>query len=325
MAEFLQHLINGLSSGGTYALIALGYTMVFGILQLINFAHGEVFMIGAFVGLYASKFLGADISAFWMNLAGRIGEEGTLVPSFLSSSLSAITIILIAMAACAVIGFLVERFAYRPLRGSPRINILITAVGVSLLFQYSGQLIFGSDPKAYPDLFEGLEMWMFGSEDDPLVINPLQIAVLVTSLVLMLILTHVIFHTRLGRAMRAVSFNHDLASLMGIPTNRIISATFMMGSALAGAAGVMVGLTYPKVEPLMGSMPGLKAFCAAVLGGIGNVTGAVVGSFILGLAESLLSGYSVPTYRDALAFGILILILLVKPSGLLGVHRTEKV
>ncbi len=326
MAEFLQHIVNGLSQGGTYALIALGYTMVFGILQLINFAHGEVYMLGAFVGLYTSKFVGVDISNFWMRFVGKIGDDGiTLLPTFGSSLLTALTIIAIAMIACAGIGFLVERFAYRPLRSAPRINLLITAVGVSLLFQYSGQLLFGSDPKAYPDLFEDLDVWTFGNDEESLVINPIQVTVLTSSIILMLILRHIIFNTRLGRAMRAVSFNHDLASLMGIPTNRIISATFMMGSALAGAAGVMVGLTYPKVEPLMGSMPGLKAFCAAVLGGIGNVTGAVLGSFILGLAEALLSGYAIPTYRDALAFGVLIIILLVKPSGLLGVHRTEKV
>lgn len=325
MAEFLQHIVNGLSLGGTYALIALGYTMVFGILQLINFAHGEVFMVGAYAGLYTSKYIGSDLAGFWMKLAGAVNTDGVLAPTFTSSLLTAMTIILIAMVVCACLGYLIERFAYRPLRSAPRINLLITAVGVSLLLQYSGQLIFGSDPKAYPDLFDGLEVWTFGSEEESLVINPLQVAILSASIILMLILRHVIFHTRLGRAMRAVSFNHDLASLMGIPTSRIISATFMMGSALAGAAGVMVALTYPKVEPLMGSMPGLKAFCAAVLGGIGNVTGAVLGSFILGLAEALLSGYGVPTYRDALAFAILILILLVKPSGLLGVHRTEKV
>lgn len=325
MIEFLQHIINGLSQGGTYALIALGYTMVFGILQLINFAHGEVFMLGAFTGLYTSKWFGHDISGFWAKIFGKVDETQALVPTFTSSLFTAFTIIMVAMVVCACIGFLVERLAYRPLRGSPRINLLITAVGVSLLFQYSGQLLFGSDPKAYPDLFEGLEVWVFGTDENSLVINPLQVTVFTTSIVLMLILRHVIFKTRLGRAMRAVSFNHDLASLMGIPTNRIVSATFMIGSSLAGAAGVMVGLTYPKVEPLMGAMPGLKAFCAAVLGGIGNVTGAVLGSFILGLAEALLSGYGIPTFRDALAFGILILILLVKPSGLLGIHRTEKV
>ena len=320
--EFIQYIINGLSQGGTYALIALGYTMVFGILQLINFAHGEVYMLGAFTGLYTSKFFvssGIDKSINSL-ITGNPDQTTTA-----TAMLTAVLIILVAMIVCAAIGFCVERLAYRPLRSSPRINLLITAVGVSLFFQYAGQLIFGSDPKAYPDLFESLESWTFGSEENLLVINPLQVFVFTTAIILMLILRHIIFNTRLGRAMRAVSFNHDLASLMGIPTDRVISATFMLGSSLAGAAGVMVGLTYPKVEPLMGSLPGLKAFCAAVLGGIGNVTGAVLGSFILGLAEALLSGYSTPTYKDALAFTILILILLVKPSGLLGVHRTEKV
>lgn len=321
MAEFIQYLINGLSQGGTYALIALGYTMVFGILQLINFAHGEVYMLGAFAGLYTSKFAGPQINGFFNTILNGSADK----PSTLAAISSALVIVVVAMLVCAAIGFCVERLAYRPLRSSPRINLLITAVGVSLFFQYSGQIVFGSDPKAYPDLFENLESWTFGSDENLLVINPLQVFVFSTAIVLMLILRHIIFHTRLGRAMRAVSFNHDLASLMGIPTDRVIAATFMLGSALAGAAGVMVGMTYPKVEPLMGSLPGLKAFCAAVLGGIGNVTGAVLGSFILGLAEALLSGYGTPTYKDALAFTILILILLVKPSGLLGVHRTEKV
>jgi branched-chain amino acid transport system permease protein len=321
MAEFAQYLINGLSQGGTYALIALGYTMVFGILQLINFAHGEVYMLGAFSGLYTSKLAGPQLSAFFNKIFNGAADQ----MSTPAAICTAIVIIMVAMVVCALVGFCVERLAYRPLRSSPRINLLITAVGVSLFFQYSGQIIFGSDPKAYPDLFENLESWTFGSDENLLVINPLQVFVFVTAIVLMLILRHIIFHTRLGRAMRAVSFNHDLASLMGIPTDRVIAATFMLGSALAGAAGVMVGMTYPKVEPLMGSLPGLKAFCAAVLGGIGNVTGAVLGSFILGLAEALLSGYGTPTYKDALAFAILIFILLIKPSGLLGVHRTEKV
>lgn len=321
MAEFAQYIINGLSQGGTYALIALGYTMVFGILQLINFAHGEVFMLGAFTGLYTSKYAGTAIQETFNRLLSGSAETASTG----SAILTAIVIIFVAMCVCAAIGFCVERLAYRPLRSSPRINLLITAVGVSLFFQNAGQLLFGSDPKAFPDLFENLDPWTFGADENLLVINPIQVFVFGTAITLMLILRHVIFHTRLGRAMRAVSFNHDLASLMGIPTNQIIAATFMMGSSLAGAAGVMVGMTYPKVEPLMGSLPGLKAFCAAVLGGIGNVTGAVLGSFILGLAEALLSGYGTPTYKDALAFTILILILLVKPSGLLGVNRAEKV
>jgi branched-chain amino acid transport system permease protein len=321
MAEFIQYLINGLSQGGTYALIALGYTMVFGILQLINFAHGEVYMLGAFTGLYTSQMVGTTINSFFNKMLNGAADQ----PSTLAAIASAMIVVLVAMIICAAIGYFVERLAYRPLRSSPRINLLITAVGVSLLFQYSGQILFGSDPKAYPDFFENLESWTFGSDENLLVINPLQVFVFAVAITLMLILRHIIFNTRLGRAMRAVSFNHDLASLMGIPTNRVISATFMLGSALAGAAGVMVGMTYPKVEPLMGALPGLKAFCAAVLGGIGNVTGAVLGSFILGLAEALLSGYGTPTYKDALAFAILIVILLVKPSGLMGVHRTEKV
>ena len=302
MDMFIQHIINALSLGSIYALIALGYTMVFGILQLINFAHGEIYMIGAFTGMYTVR---------WLQLENKPGVTSLLIA------------LLAAMAACAAAGFIIERLAYRPLRKSPRINLLITAVGVSLFLQYTGQLVFGSDPQFFPTGIVELDSsnWTFGD----LVIEPMQVVVMVLSLVLMLVLQYVIFRTRLGRAMRAVSFNHDLASLMGIPTNRIISATFMLGSALAGAAGVLVGLTYPKIEPLMGTMPGLKAFVAAVLGGIGNVTGAVIGAFTLGLAEEFLVGYWIPTYRDALAFAILILILLFKPSGILGVHRTEKV
>lgn len=302
MDMFLQHVINALSLGSIYALIALGYTMVFGILQLINFAHGEIYMLGAFAGMYTVR---------WLQLENNPGVMSLLI------ALGA------AMATCAIAGFIIERLAYRPLRKSPRINLLITAVGVSLFLQYTGQLVFGSDPQFFPTGIIEIDSSNWSSGE--LVIEPMQVVVLVLSLVLMAILQFVIFRTRLGRAMRAVSFNHDLASLMGIPTNRIISATFMLGSALAGAAGVLVGLTYPKIEPLMGTMPGLKAFVAAVLGGIGNVTGAVLGAFTLGLAEEFLVGYWVPTYRDALAFGILILILLFKPSGLLGVHRAEKV
>src|SRR4051812_28176931 len=300
MLELLQHLVNGLSLGAIYALIALGYTMVFGILQLINFAHGDVYMLGAFIGMYTSRHFG-------------FGQKSSLA--------SLVVVMLIGMAGCALAGFLIERLAYRPLRKSPRINILITAVGVSLFLEFSGQLIFGSDPKFFPQIFQPSGDWSIGE----LKINPLQVIVFFISISLMAILQYIIFKTRIGRAMRAVSFNHDLASLMGIPTNRIISYTFMMGSALAGAAGVLVGLTYPKIDPLMGTMPGLKAFVAAVLGGIGNVTGAVVGAITLGLAEEFLVGYWAPTYRDALAFAILILILLFKPTGLFGVKRTEKV
>lgn len=300
MLEFFQHLVNGISLGSIYALIALGYTMVFGILQLINFAQGEVYMLGGFIGYYTAKTLG-------------FGQE---------SSISSLLITLVvAMCGTALTGFVIERLAYRPLRGSPRINVLITAVGVSLFLQYSGQLGFGADPKFFPQIYVPSGDWSIGS----LHLNPLQVVVFGISMVLMGILQYIIFKTRLGRAMRAVSFNHDLASLMGIPTDRVISYTFMLGSALAGAAGVLVGLIYPKIDPLMGTLTGLKSFVAAVLGGVGNVTGAVVGSLILGLGEEFVVGYGAASYRDALAFVILILILLFRPTGLFGKAGKEKV
>lgn len=300
MIPFIQHLINGLSLGSIYALIAIGYTMVFGILQLINFAHGDVFMLGAFLAYYSSRMLG-------------LAEHPSLGSLLLALGIS--------MAGCALAGFLIERLAYRPLRKAPRINVLITAVGVSLFLEFAGQLLFGSDPKYFPEIYKPSADLTFGE----LQVNPIQAIVFFVSMVLMTVLQFVIFRTRLGRAMRAVSFNHDHASLMGIPVNRVISWTFMLGSALAGAAGVLVGLAYPKIEPLMGVLPGLKAFSAAVLGGVGNVFGAVVGALTLGLAEEFLVGYWAPTYRDALAFAILTLILLVRPTGLFGTKRVEKV
>jgi branched-chain amino acid transport system permease protein len=300
MAEFAQHLINGLSLGSIYALLALGYTLVFGVLRLINFAHGDVFMLGAFVAFYFARALGLEAHASFFSLVATLA---------------------CSMTACAGIGFLIERFAYRPLRHAPRVNTLITAVGVSMLLEFSGQLLFGADPKFFPQIYRPDGVWEWGE----LKINPLQVSVLLSSLVLIAALQFIVFKTRLGRAMRAVSYSHELASLMGIPTDWVIAGTFMLGSALAGAAAVMVGLTYPKIDPLMGVLPGLKAFVAAVLGGIGNVTGAVVGAMLLGLAEEFLVGYWAPTYRDALAFSLLILILLFKPTGLFGVRRAEKV
>lgn len=299
MLEFLQHIINGLSLGSIYALIALGYTMVFGILQLINFAHGDIYMLGAFSGYYISRTFFPGESSL-----------GTLI-----------TVMVLAMVCCGLIGFAIERIAYRPLRKARRVNALITAVGVSMFLEFSGQLIFGSDPKFFPQIYQPTVDWSIGQ----LKVNPLQIIVLLIALTLMMVLQFVIFYTRIGRAMRAVSFNHDLAALMGIPVDRVISFTFVLGSSLAGAAGVLVGLVYPKIEPLMGVMPGLKCFVAAVLGGIGNVTGAVAGALILGLSEEFLVGYWLPTYRDALAFALLIFILLVRPMGLFPVQKTEKV
>lgn len=300
MDEFIQHLINGLSLGSIYALIALGYTMVFGVLQLINFAHGDVYMLGAFFAYYGAR---------WAHL-----ESNPSLAALLATTLW-------AMAACAAMGFIIEKFAYRPLRKAPRINVLITAVGVSLFLEFTGQVIFGADPKHFPQIYNAGAIWQMGA----ITLDPLQIIVFAISITLMAILQYIIFKTRLGRGMRAVSFNHDLASLMGIPTNRVISYTFMLGSALAGAAGVLVSLKYNRIDPLMGVLPGLKAFVAAVLGGVGNVTGAVIGAITLGLAEEMIGGYLAPTFRDALAFAVLILILLFKPTGLFGVKRTEKV
>lgn len=300
MQEFFQHIANGVGLGSIYALVALGYTMVFGILQLINFAHGDVMMLGAYMGFYVNR---------WFGLSQRPGLGSMLM------GLAA------GMIACGAIGFGIERFAYRPLRKSPRINVLITAVGVSLLLEFGGQLIFGTDPKLFPEFFAaGLPFIFWGVQ-----INRLQMLVFFISLALMLGLHFVINRTKAGLAMRAVSFNHDNAALMGIPVNKTISFTFIVGSMFAGAAGILVGMTYPKIDPLMGVMFGLKAFVAAVIGGIGNVKGAVLGALIMGVAESLVVGYVSSTYRDALAFGILILILLFKPAGLLGKNVAEKV
>ena len=301
MDEFLQHWINGLSLGCIYALVALGYTLVFGVLSLINFAHGEMVMLGAYVGMYSARYFGLSAN-----------------PSITSLGIT----LLFSMAVCAAMGFIIERFAYRPLRRAPRINLLITAVGVSLFLQFSGQLVFGSAPQFFPEVLTfNLDHWKLNE----LQFNPLQITVLVVAFVLTFILQTVVFRSQWGRAMRAVSYNEDLAKLMGIPTDRVISSTFMVGAALAGAAGVLVGMVYPKIDPLMGSILGLKSFVAAVVGGIGNMSGAVLGALILGLSEEFVTGYLNPSYRDAIAFAFLIVILLVKPSGILGENRVEKV
>jgi len=293
-------MVNGLALGSIYALLALGYTMVYGILRLINFAHGEIFMVGTFAGLFAAKVLGADSA-----------------PSLLNFLL----VLLSAMVAAAVLGFLIERLAYRPLRGAPRINLLITAVGVSLLLQNLMQVLFGATPRVFPEIMPQAALFDMNGVS----ITNQQAAVLLTSLALMVGMEWIIMHTRLGRAMRAVSHSHETASLVGIPVDRIIAITFIVGSALAAAAGILVGVCYPRVDPLMGLMPGIKAFVAAVLGGIGSIRGAVVGALIMGVAESLVVGWGASTYRDALAFAILIVILLVRPAGLFGRYEPEKV
>ena len=300
MCEFLQQLVNGVTGGSVYALIALGYTMVYGILRLINFAHGDVYMLGAFIGLYSARWL-------------RAGED--------PSPVKAMIVLLVSMLACALIGMALERLAYKPVRRSPRLAALITAIGVSLLLENGGVLLFGADPKFFPQLIPSHNV----SLSHGVTISNQQLIVLVVSIVLMFCLRLFVTRTRTGKAMQAVSHNHMAASLMGIPVDRIITLTFMIGSALAAAAGVLVALQSPKIEPYMGIMPGLKAFVAAVLGGIGNIPGAVVGGLVMGVAEVLVTGYLSPTYRDAIAFVLLIVILLVRPTGILGRNVAEKV
>ncbi len=298
MSSFIQQLINGISWGSIYALIALGYTMVYGIIRLINFAHGDVYMIGAMIGYYVAILLGSAAGNF-----------------------SFFVVLPLAMMGCALLGFVIEKLAYKPVRFAPRVTALITAIGVSLFLEYGGQLVFGPDPKFFPTLINTKPLFTFNG----VTINNIQVMIIFTSLILMGLLWFVVMKTKLGRAMRAVSFSHMGASLVGINVNRVISATFMLGSALAGAAGVLVGLANPKVEPLMGILPGIKAFVAAVLGGIGSVPGALVGALLLGVSETMVTAYLSSTYRDALAFIILILILLIKPTGLFGKKGIEKV
>ncbi|MBK6539470.1 MAG: branched-chain amino acid ABC transporter permease [Ignavibacteria bacterium] len=298
MSEFIQQLINGLSLGSIYALIALGYTMVYGILKFINFAHGEIFMLGAYSGFY---------------LANSLGVKSPSIPM-------ALLIMLLAMIITACIGVIIEKLAYKPLRNSSKLTVLITAIGVSLFLQYTGQLLFGADPKSFPTIIENVSFNVYGAT-----IGSNQIVVLVSSTLLMIALRVIVMKTKMGIAIRAVSNNLTAASLMGININNVISFTFIIGSALAGAAGILYSINYPSIDPLMGMLPGLKAFIAAVLGGIGNFPGASVGGLIIGLVETFTVGYLSPTYRDAIAFAILIIILLVKPTGLFGKKEIEKV
>lgn len=300
MEEFVQHIINGLNLGAIYALIALGYTMVYGVLQLINFAHSEVYMVGAF-----STYYGASLF--------RLSDNPGWASFFFA--------LVIAAFSCSVLGLCIERFAYRPLRGAPRLNILITAIGVSLFLQFTGQLIFGADPKLFPEVLQDRPLFSWGEVQ----VQLFDVTILSVAVVAMFLLNYFIQHTRTGMAIRATSFSVRSATLMGIDANRIIMITFVIGSSLAGIGAVLVGLKYPKIDPLMGMLFGLKAFVAAVLGGIGNLPGAVLGGLLMGLSEEMVVAYLSSTYRDALAFGLLIGILLFRPSGLLGRTQVEKV
>jgi branched-chain amino acid transport system permease protein len=287
---FLQQLINGVSLGSIYALIALGYTMVYGIVLLINFAHGDILMVGAYTGFFVLGAIGA-------------GPVGMLV-AFIASALI-----------CASFGITIERLAYRPLRSAPRLNSLITAIAVSLILENGARVLpfIGPNPRQFPRPAV-VNIDLGGS----LSISNIQLIVIFLSALIMLALNLLVNYTRRGKAMRAVSFDQNAASLMGISVNRTIAFTFALGSVLAAAGGVLYASAYPQVNPLMGMMPGLKAFVAAVLGGIGSIPGAMLGGFILGIAETLTKGFISSQYSDAISFSILIIVLLIKPSGILG-------
>lgn len=293
---FIQQLVNGLSLGSIYALIALGYTMVYGIVKLINFAHGEILMVGAYTAYYVLRTVGAS-------------------PLGLALAFAA------AMIVCGVTGITIERFAYRPLRSSPRLNSLITAIAMSLILQNGVRVLpfAGPNPRQFPTM--DTIMVPFGAVS----VSNIQIIVITVSIVLMLILNYIINWTKTGKAMRAVSYDMQAASLMGISVNRIIAFTFALGSVLAAAGGILYATAYPQIEPTMGAMPGLKAFVAAVLGGIGSVPGAMLGGYILGVAETMTKGFLSSQFADAISFSILILILLVKPTGIMGQKTRVKV
>jgi len=299
---FSQQLINGLALGAVYALIALGYTMVYGILQLINFAHGEVYMLGAYLGIIVLGILTA---------AG--------LPSY-SLALTLFLTVLVSMLFCAAYGAAIERVAYRPLRRAVKLAPLISAVGMSIILQNFVMLAQGKEYKNLPPLFSSEGFTIFGA-----IVSPVQIFILSASLLLMIVLTLFIAKTRIGKAMRATSQDRVMAGLVGININQVISVTFMIGSALAAVAGVMVTLYYGVAHFFMGYLAGIKAFTAAVLGGIGSIPGAMLGGFMLGLIENFGASYVSSVYKDAFAFLILIITLIIRPSGLLGQKSLDKV
>ncbi|WDF82833.1 branched-chain amino acid ABC transporter permease [Lacticaseibacillus pabuli] len=292
MHTILQQLINGLSLGSIYALLALGYTMVYGVIKLINFAHGDIYMLGAFWGYYVLKYWHVN---FWVAL-------------------------LSAMIISAAAGVVIEFLAYRPLRHSPRITALITAIGVSYLLENGMSYLYGASARNFPQAIAQHNYHVAG-----LTISNIQVLILVVSIVLMIGLQLIIRRTKMGKAMRAVAVDPDAAQLMGINPNHVISFTFALGSALAGAAGVLIGLYYNTIDPLMGMTPGIKAFVAAVVGGIGSIPGAAVGGFLIGILETITQAVGLSAYKDAAVYVVLIVILLVLPSGIFGRHSKEKV
>ncbi|QTQ15508.1 branched-chain amino acid ABC transporter permease [Treponema parvum] len=293
---FLQQLINGLSLGSIYALIALGYTMVYGIVKLINFAHGDIMMIGAYTGYFVLKALGTN-------------SQG-MIAAFV-----------VSMGFCALLSIAIERFAYRPLRTAPRLNSLITAIGVELILQNTMRVLpfVGPDPRQFPTF--PIKNFRIGSVS----VSNIQLVVIILSALLMIALSYIVDRTKTGKAMKAVSYDLQASSLMGISVNNTIAFTFAIGSVLAAAGGILYATAYPQIDPFMGYMPGLKAFVAAVLGGIGSIPGAMLGGIILGIAETLTKGFLSSQFADAISFSILIIILLVKPSGILGKTARVKV
>ena len=288
----LQQLINGLILGSVYALLALGYTMVYGIIKLINFAHGDIYMMGAFIGYFL-------ITKYHMNF---------------------FVALVLTMVLTAILGVVIEFLAYRPLRHSTRIAALITAIGVSFFLEYSMVRLVGANKHAFPQTLATVKYNL-----GPVSVTNVQLIILGVSIFLMLALQFIVQKTKMGKAMRAVSVDSDAAQLMGINVNSTISFTFALGSALAGAGGVLIGLYYNSVDPLMGMVPGIKAFVAAVLGGIGIIPGAAVGGFMIGLLETFSVSIGLASYKDAVVYAVLIIILLVRPAGILGKNVKEKV
>ncbi len=305
MDFLVQQLVNGLTLGSVYALIALGYSMVYGILKLLNFAHGEVYMVGAFIGYGV------------LSAAG--GPENPALPVWLLVTL----MLLLAMLGSGALGVVIERFAYRPLRNASRIAPLISALGTSFFLQSAALLLFTARIRTY-DTPELIPLGL-GIQAGPLRISLVRMLVIVTAVVLMVALTVLVGRTRLGRAMRATSYDREAAAMMGVDVDRVIVATFFIGSALAGAAGVMVGLVFSRVFHLMGFVAGLKGFTAAVVGGIGNVPGAMLGGLLIGLAEAFSAAYISSTFSDLIVFAILIAVMLLRPTGLLGRAAVDKV
>ena len=305
--EFLSYLINGISLGSIYAIIALGYTMVYGIAKMLNFAHGDVIMVGGYVVFYATGFARSSF----------LGEN----PPALVSGVSALVCVIVAMVVCGVLGVVIEALAYRPLRQAGSLAVLITAIGVSYFLQNAAQLIFGAAPKNFTPVVSG-QLTLFGGQ---LRISYIALLTVATCLVIMAALTTFINKSKLGKAMRACSEDKGAAQLMGINVNATISVTFAIGSALAAIAGVLLCSYSPVLQPTTGSMPGIKAFTAAVFGGIGSVPGAFLGGLLLGIIESMAQAYISTQLSNTIMFVVLIVVLLVKPAGLLGKYVPEKV